>query len=656
MKKIVILFVLFLFVGRLCSQNVYNLKVIAQDASVSEFLSYLSSQNSAGKLKRIARACMDVNVYSRANMAYQCLLKKNAKHFKVEDVEDFYSCLIKLGRSDEVPMKEFEKYNLDLSEIIDFAFIYNSFARQDGKLTSSFMKVKKFDSLLDNGFFLKGDRIGICNSINRRIFFIDSLGNSLDSDNNKLLRLNKNKSLIDYQENEDVGLVYTVYLEKIGVTQIMIKSEILGDFKWNSRNYSNSMPVWDAKSNRLYYCSNSKKGMGGWDIWYSNWKNNRWEEPVCMGSEVNTKLNETFPEIINNRLYFSSDGRPGKGGMDNYAYDFNGNTFNLINYNTTKNDYCLKSFNRKYFLACMDSQIQIMSKGKFDEMSINEKQLESYIKARDIFSIESLFRKSKSVVEKNKHSQFVLKCNDKCQDDVLPQPIIKEKIVKENGNFIAEPYAEKNTTFLNVNYKKGSFYLTGTNRSKVSKEVKSMVLKNKDELLVFGSCDENKDTGKNYYMSLQRINDLLAICENELEDAYKFTRIVLGNTYLHRGDSVYENYRSVFLNTSGINSPYRTLLAIPKAAGFSLEELAQKYGNDLEKIKAVNERLSREDMKHLYFVGITRIHKVVKFDTIYRCAVWGECKVEDIYRANDKNSSLIYPGEILIIPIAFKEK
>jgi outer membrane protein OmpA-like peptidoglycan-associated protein/PKD repeat protein len=53
------------------------------------------------------------------------------------------------------------------------------------------------------------------------------------------------------------------------------------------------------------------------DIYYSNWKNGYWEDPVNLGSLINTTGNETYPFINETgELFFSSDGLMGLGGKD----------------------------------------------------------------------------------------------------------------------------------------------------------------------------------------------------------------------------------------------------------------------------------------------------------------------------------------------------
>lgn len=79
---------------------------------------------------------------------------------------------------------------------------------------------------------------------------------------------------------------------------------------------------WDSQAavscdgNTLYFTSNRN---GSYDIWMSKRDlDGNWGEPVNLGENVNTPGDEQSPFITNDgqTLYFSSNGRPGLGGMD----------------------------------------------------------------------------------------------------------------------------------------------------------------------------------------------------------------------------------------------------------------------------------------------------------------------------------------------------
>jgi len=69
----------------------------------------------------------------------------------------------------------------------------------------------------------------------------------------------------------------------------------------------------------LIFVSDQKGGFGGKDLWYSTYdrKSETWSAPTNMGPEINTAGDELFPTFaLNGDLIFSTDGRPGMGGLD----------------------------------------------------------------------------------------------------------------------------------------------------------------------------------------------------------------------------------------------------------------------------------------------------------------------------------------------------
>lgn len=91
-------------------------------------------------------------------------------------------------------------------------------------------------------------------------------------------------------------------------------------FPYNdSLAYSVMNPFVDEEARRLYFVSDKPGGLGGYDIYYSEYDENMvFSEPVNVGSDVNTSGNESHPFRKGDRFYFSSTGHPRVGGMDIY--------------------------------------------------------------------------------------------------------------------------------------------------------------------------------------------------------------------------------------------------------------------------------------------------------------------------------------------------
>ena len=89
------------------------------------------------------------------------------------------------------------------------------------------------------------------------------------------------------------------------------------DLRINSDWYNITTPCLSPDGKRLYFASDKPDGYGGSDLYYSEWKNDHWNDPVNLGPVINTEGNESYPFITSSgELLFSSDGRKGFGGKD----------------------------------------------------------------------------------------------------------------------------------------------------------------------------------------------------------------------------------------------------------------------------------------------------------------------------------------------------
>lgn len=91
----------------------------------------------------------------------------------------------------------------------------------------------------------------------------------------------------------------------------------------NSRNWE-SQPSLSADGNVLYFVSDRAGGHGKRDIWKSHWVNGGWTKAVNMGPVINTAEEEVSPYIHVNglTLYFSSKGFTGMGGYDIFSSEW----------------------------------------------------------------------------------------------------------------------------------------------------------------------------------------------------------------------------------------------------------------------------------------------------------------------------------------------
>ncbi|MCK4664026.1 MAG: PD40 domain-containing protein [Bacteroidales bacterium] len=82
-------------------------------------------------------------------------------------------------------------------------------------------------------------------------------------------------------------------------------------------------PFIHSDNHTLYFSSNGRYGMGGFDIYYSEFCNNEWSEPVNIGYPINTKDDDIgFIVSADGKMAcFSSNKIDGVGGWDIYSFE-----------------------------------------------------------------------------------------------------------------------------------------------------------------------------------------------------------------------------------------------------------------------------------------------------------------------------------------------
>ncbi|OUL59875.1 PD40 domain-containing protein, partial [Flavobacterium sp. AJR] len=110
------------------------------------------------------------------------------------------------------------------------------------------------------------------------------------------------------------------------ITLVKIYKATLENNEWtnikevpfNSNNYSTAHPALSPDEKTLYFASDMPGTYGQSDIYKISINDNgEFGTPINLGSSVNTEGKETFPYVTDEKeIYFSSDGRPGLGGLD----------------------------------------------------------------------------------------------------------------------------------------------------------------------------------------------------------------------------------------------------------------------------------------------------------------------------------------------------
>ncbi|MEL6657089.1 MAG: OmpA family protein [Bacteroidota bacterium] len=103
--------------------------------------------------------------------------------------------------------------------------------------------------------------------------------------------------------------------------------EAVQELPFNSDEYRSVHPSISPDETMLFFASDRPGGYGGMDLFFVEWENGTWSEPINLGPDINTSGNEVFPFFHESgTLFFSSDGHQGAGrkDLDLYMIDMSG--------------------------------------------------------------------------------------------------------------------------------------------------------------------------------------------------------------------------------------------------------------------------------------------------------------------------------------------
>ena len=156
--------------------------------------------------------------------------------------------------------------------------------------------------------------------------------------------------------------------DKDGVNHLKIyKSNKVGlewteavEVSFNSNDYSTGHPALSPDGKQLYFVSDMPGSIGKSDIFVVDvLDDGSFSDPRNLGPEINTEKREMFPFFNGTKLYFSSDGHTGLGGLDVFEAHYDaeegfGEIANLgkpINSNKDDFSYIVNEDNHKGFFA-----------------------------------------------------------------------------------------------------------------------------------------------------------------------------------------------------------------------------------------------------------------------------------------------------------------
>lgn len=145
------------------------------------------------------------------------------------------------------------------------------------------------------------------------------------------------KNTLGKHNDQDVVVLAIYFSERINGEWSEVKP-----FLYNNPAYNVGHACFSSDGRRIYFASEQPGGLGGADLYYSDFLDGGWNPPVNLGPAVNTDQDELFPAVSENTLYFSSKGHFGIGGLDIFTIpvSLNGSALNMgFPINTSYDDF-----------------------------------------------------------------------------------------------------------------------------------------------------------------------------------------------------------------------------------------------------------------------------------------------------------------------------
>ncbi len=144
-----------------------------------------------------------------------------------------------------------------------------------------------------------------------------------------------------------------IYKLKISYIDLADRDKTIQDFAYNDMTYNVCHPAISPDASMLVFASDMPGGSGGMDLYLCRKSGSgEWSQPQNI-SELNTYGNEKFPSFVDGgSLAFSSDALPGMGGMDIFISEYSGSRFGTPTnpgaiINSTQNDFGLATMDYK---------------------------------------------------------------------------------------------------------------------------------------------------------------------------------------------------------------------------------------------------------------------------------------------------------------------
>ncbi len=196
----------------------------------------------------------------------------------------------------------------------------------------------------------------------------------------------------------------------------------------NNVNYTIQHPYFNDSTKTLYFSSNMTGGFGGFDLYSIKYLGNgSWAEPINLGPNVNTDLNEVFPSMYKNKLYFSSNGIKGKGGYDIFQFDKN-SIIQIPSLNSQWDDYGL------FFV---NDSIGYLSSNRINGFAKDDIMRFVLLKPSNVIYVEALANNSNKLWGSPAKTTISYNVVDSISGETIDNPKISMTILNKKSGIIS---------------------------------------------------------------------------------------------------------------------------------------------------------------------------------------------------------------------------
>jgi outer membrane protein OmpA-like peptidoglycan-associated protein/tetratricopeptide (TPR) repeat protein len=291
-------------------------------------------------------------------------------------------------------------------------------------------------------------------------------------------------------------------------------SWVASPLPFNNAEFSYLHPSISEDGNILYFASDMPGGYGGTDLYKVVRSHGVWGNLINLGASVNTQEDEAFPFMIDNTLYFTSNGHGGLGGLDIYKSEILPQGFTEpvnLGYpiNTTADDFSLitdPGQRNGYFASSRNGNDDLFS---FQKLSNNQVLAMGIVKN----SQEEIVEGYKATVT-NRNTGA------------------KVSVQKDRGgmSFLAERGQTYDITVEHDNYQTAQQDLNIPLRGPETEKF-TVILRNKEDLTAkLLVVDTDKGTSKAYVKNGETLNEITE------KDNQLFIQTPAGSEYLAKGN------------------------------------------------------------------------------------------------------------------------